>query len=269
LSTGAYLTVPNRTETGTLGLVAAREPLLRALADGPVSKATLTERVAVSRSTVDRGLRRLAEHGLAEPTPDGYRRTVLGRLLLAEYDRYTDRAGSILDASEVLAARPAGVDLPSSILVDAVVASPQPNDPYGPLEDGMARLASAEHVRSVTTPALARYAGLFDLGLLPDEGSAELCLPTASVESLVADRPDWFEEAVARPDVELREATAEPPFTVAVVHHDGDRSVVVAVFDYRGVGSGLVNYSDSAVAWAETFVEQWWVEATVVSPSEC
>jgi hypothetical protein len=84
----------------------------------------------------------------------------------------------------------------------------------------------------------------------------------------VSDRPEWFRQAIARSDVELRETEREPPYAVTLVERDGERSVAVAVFDDRGVGSGLVNDTDGAIEWAEGFIEEWWSGATVVSPSE-
>jgi predicted transcriptional regulator len=252
----------------TRSLVASREELLRALADGPVRKESLSAQVSASRSTVDRGLRSLESHGLVERADGGYRLTAMGRVLLDEYDRYTASVEAVLDAEPVLSAVPPEVDLPAGLFVGATVFAPSATDPYGPLEHGIASVARADRVRSLVTTSLTRYAELFEGGLLPMDGSASLCLSSDALTSLVAERPTWFETAIDRPDVSVLESPTEPPFTLAVVDDDGTRSVTFAVFDDHGVSAGLTNDSPRAVEWAETFLEDWCEDATTVSPPE-
>lgn len=255
-------------QNDALAVVADREELLRVLEGEALEKRTLVDRVADSRSTVDRSLRRLERHGIVERYEGRYRLTTVGRHLLVEYDRYQRRAEAVLSGRPVLDALPEDAEVPTAVLEDALVSEPRPNDPYGPLEQGMAALAGADHVRSVVNSGLTRYAGLFDGGLLPAEGGAELCLSTDAMRGLLNDRPEWFERAIDRPDVELLEVPDDPPYTVAVVSQDGARSVVFGVFDERGVDSGLVNDSPRAVEWADDLHDRWWEDATVVSAAE-
>ncbi|MFC7226828.1 hypothetical protein N0B31_05380 [Salinirubellus salinus] len=260
--------MPEDTRDETLETVARREALLRALDDEPLQKRPLAARVQSARSTVDRGVRELARAGLVEPTPEGVSRTALGDQLLAEYDRYARRSDAILEARPVLEALPEETTVPTALLLGARVFGPNQTDPYAPLEDGMRTIASADHVRSVVNTALARYADLFEDGLLPAAGRAELCLPARAIRGLLEDRPAWFPRAVDRSDVELVESPTEPPFTAAVVETGARRLVVLGVFDDRGVGRGLVNDTPEAVAWAESYLDRWWDEATVVSSAE-
>lgn len=251
-----------------VALLVDREELLRALEPGALEKRALVDRVANSRSTVDRSLRQLEGHGIVERCEGGYRLTTMGRHLLAEYDRYRRRAEAVLSARPVLEALPGDGEVPTALLEGAVVFGPQPSDPYSPLEEGMATLAGADYVRSVVNSGLTRYAGLFDEGLLPAEGGADLCLSTQAMRGLLNDRPEWFEQAIARPDVELLEIPDDPPYTVAVVAQDDARSVVFGVIDERGVASGLVNDSPRAVEWADALYDRWWDTGTVVSAAE-
>lgn len=261
-------TVTEDSREESLALVARREALLRALEERPVEKQVLAERVGTSRSTVDRALRELVQGGLADSTTEGWFRTPLGHHLLAEYDRYRSRAGAVLEARPVLEVLPEGHTVPTSLLLGARVFGANQTDPYGPLEQGMKTVATADHVRSVVDTALARYADLFDDGLLPADGRAELCLSAGTVRGLLEDRPAWFERAVERPDVGILETDPAPPFTVALVERGDTRLVVFGLFDERGVSRGLVNEAPAAVEWAETYLDRWWDGATVVSPAE-
>lgn len=251
-----------------LAVFADREELLRELEGETLEKRALVDRVASSRSTVDRSLRRLERHGIVERVEARYRLTTMGRHLLAEYDRYQRRAAAVLSARPVVEALPEDAEVPTALLEGALVFGPRPSDPYGPLEEGMAALAGADHVRSVVNSGLTRYAGLFDDGLLPAAGGAELCLSADAMRGLLNDRPEWFEQAVDRPDVALLEVADDPPYTAAVVSQGGERSVVFGVFDEQGVGSGLINDSPRAVEWADDLHDRWWEDATVVSAAE-
>lgn len=251
-----------------LTLVARRTSFLRALADGPLEKRELAERVGPTRSTVDRGVRELVQRGLVEPTPAGVSLTALGAHLLAEYDRYRRRSDAVLEARPILEALPEDAGVPTALLVDARVFGPNQTDPYGALEDGMRTIAAADAVRSVVDTALARYADLFDDGLLPSAGRADLCLSSEALSGLLEERPVWFERAVERPEVELVETSEEPPYSLAVVENGDTSLVVFGVFDDWGAGRGLVNDSEAAVEWARSYHEEWWQDATVVSPAE-
>ncbi|MFC7135450.1 hypothetical protein ACFQRB_15980 [Halobaculum litoreum] len=57
--------------TEIAGTLAKRRDVLAALFEGPVRKRTLVEELGVPRTTLDRGVRELVDHGLAERVDGG------------------------------------------------------------------------------------------------------------------------------------------------------------------------------------------------------
>lgn len=71
----------------------------------------LVRSLDVSRSTVDRAVRRLESEGIVERRASGYGLTLVGRLVYEEYLTFTERTTGLLDAAPVFEALPADTPL--------------------------------------------------------------------------------------------------------------------------------------------------------------
>ncbi|WP_290810188.1 tetratricopeptide repeat protein [Halovivax sp.] len=104
-------------------VVVKRIDFLECLADGPLHKPDLEDRLDHSRSTVDRAIGALEEAGFVERGPGGWVRTQSGRLAAERYRRFVDHQRQILEASPVLDAISDDESVPSALLDEATVVT--------------------------------------------------------------------------------------------------------------------------------------------------
>ena len=98
-----------------------RFDFLECLADGPLHKPDLEERLDHSRSTVDRAIRSLEDAGYVRRETPGYVLTQTGRLAGGRYREFLSDQQAIRRAGSVLDALPSDVEVPPSLLRDATV----------------------------------------------------------------------------------------------------------------------------------------------------
>jgi len=239
-----------------LPLVARREALLRAVPAGGARSGELYGRVDVSRPTVDRGMEELASRGLVERTADGYRRTVAGRLALAEYDRFRETLDGILDARGVLEASGPDADVAAAVFEGARIVDTDGAGPAAELAD------RAEWIRAVA-PALddglvAAYAERIVAGDL----AAEVALPDDGVTQVLSDQRDALAEALDGGCLDLRRLDAPPAYTLALAETPAGPEMALFARHEDGTVRGVVrNDAAGAVDWARDRLGAAWAEA--------
>jgi tetratricopeptide (TPR) repeat protein/biotin operon repressor/energy-coupling factor transporter ATP-binding protein EcfA2 len=107
--------------TALLDVVAKRREILAALTDDPLYKRDIIERLDTSRSTVDRAITELLEHGLVEATDGRYRATMAGTLALKRHETYRSEMGDIAAGVDILAAVPDEAPLDAALLTGATL----------------------------------------------------------------------------------------------------------------------------------------------------
>jgi predicted transcriptional regulator len=245
-------------------LLARRAGLFDELAREPASKPELVDRLGVSRSTVNRALRELETHSLVERRDGTYELTPYGVAAYEEYRQFVERLTSLFETRAVIQSLPDATFVSPSFLINATVYEPSQPAPYEPLDRCLEDVATSEHVRMVTTVAVARYADLFEEGFLTTSTSAEVAMPASVVSDLVSERPAWFLQALNSPDVALRELETVPPVTVALLVTDGVEQGAMAVFENDTVRGYVVNESPDAVTWVKSFLGEYWERATPI-----
>lgn len=122
-----------------------RVRILEVLASEALTRAELTDRTSIARTTIGRILNELSERGWVERTDAGtYTTTPIGRQVIAEFTPIVDTMSVIQNLGETVAwFQDADPPLDLQHLADAIVWRPVPADPMAPMTAYMDDLRSA------------------------------------------------------------------------------------------------------------------------------
>jgi len=246
-----------------LSTLIQREPVLYAVDVVGCDKREVTEAVSASRSTVDRSIRELENAGLVARSPDGYRRTLLGELLLSEYYRFKSQTAELLSAGEVFADLPPDVDIAPAMLDDATIITATQATPHQPISALCSLLTDAMAVE-LLCPAV--FPQLIETCTTATQGAnqAEILLTDPVVAALVGSYSESLaalREAGA--DLQLLETT--PPHGLVVAEQPTGATAGLLVVDDSGGRALVRNSGDDAVAWVRQRLRHWRSDATPLS----
>lgn len=253
--------VDDDTLADVIDVLGLRADMLERLALVPHSKSDLQEKVDVSRSTVDRGIRRLETLGLVEHTDEGYQATTTARILLSEYDVFTTRIGNVVDAQGLVDALPMAAPLDPVLFERAEVVMGTPPAPHEPgtrvyeLIEGADRLWGL--AKANATPGSAE--------LLRDEVDRGMALDLVVDEAMfehLTERYRWFERAIEDGTIQVA-VREEVPYGLFLVERGDAVTVCLLVYDETGNLHGIVvNDTKRAIDWARSVVDAYEDKAT-------
>jgi len=143
--------VPDHADT-----VGKRRDVLAALST-PTTKPALVEALDSSRSTVDRAIDALTEHGYVERRGSDYVATYAGRAAVEAYERFLDRLDAVAAAQPVLGTLPVSVDIPPAVLDGAQVVEAKPSAPQTPVETNVPDIRGATAFRGTGPAVIPMY----------------------------------------------------------------------------------------------------------------
>lgn len=115
-------------------LIARRAELLDLLATDPRSKRDIIASLDTSRSTVDRAIRRLEEHGLVERVDGGYLTTLTGRMALERFREYAETLSAVAGARDLFSPLPVETAISARAIKGAEITLATAPTPYKPAE---------------------------------------------------------------------------------------------------------------------------------------
>lgn len=234
-----------------LSIVERREALLRALGDGPFEKPALEERLSVSRSTIDRGLRELEQRELASRDDEGYRRTLPGRIALEEYDRFRRRTEGLRACSDLFVGLDESVPLDGALLDGAEVVEATRASPGRPFEALYELVDRAESVRGFGPAVHGQQVETYRRRILEEGMEAELVLTDEAVDLLVSDYPEAFDVALASDRARFWRTDETLPYSVTLADTGEGTHVGVLVYADEGIQGCVLNREPAAVEWGE------------------
>lgn len=241
-----------------LSVVMSRSDLLDAVGTDGVRKGDLRDRLSVSRSTIDRGIRELEEAGLVEQTAEGYRRTLSGELALTEYERFIDRVDGVVDAGDVLEALPFEFELDPVVLEDASVASVTAHRPYEPVsvvDDLLGRAKRLDLFLPVLPEPLLES---LERHVLGQAVPTRFVVADPALDRLMTGEGTGLSDALAAGDVELTQSSDDTAYGLCIAETEDDPVVAFVVFEDEVVHGVITNDSEAAVTWADgTFTTIW------------
>ena len=238
-----------------LSTLIQRELVLYAVDVAGCEKRDIVAAVPSSRSTVDRSIRELESAGLVTRAPEGYRRTLLGELLLSEYYRFKSQTAELLSAGDIFAELPPTQEIDRSMLEDATIITATQATPHQPISALCSLVSEAQSVRIlcpavfpqlIETCAMATdNTELVEIVLTDSVASA---LVDSFTESLIA-----FQEAGA--EIHLLETT--PPHGLVIIERPMGLTAGLLVTDDSGGRAFVRNSGDDAVAWVTRRLDYW------------
>ncbi len=248
-----------------IDIVARRFDFLMALVDGPVHRPVLQEELDISRSTAYKGIGELEELRLVERTDRGYRLSLLGTLLLDQYDQFRRNVDAVCTKGPLLSELAADCDISVDVLRGAEVIYAERHAPHHPLRALEAMLDEANTLHGMSPVVLPSYIEMFHERLTVDELAADLVLTRPVIEWLATHQCRAFEDVLRTGNLVVRETDEGLPFGL-VVSDDPTLQVGILVYDAKGDLRGLVvNDTEAACEWAEETWRQYHDESSVIS----
>ncbi|ESS08218.1 MAG: putative transcriptional regulator [uncultured archaeon A07HN63] len=246
--------------TDVLSTLIQREAVLYAVDVTGCDKREVTDAVPASRSTVDRSIRELEDTGLVTRSADGYRRTLLGELLLSEYYRFKAQTAELLSAGDVFADLPPEADIASPMLDDATIITATQATPHQPISSLGALFTEESDIRLLCPavfPQLIRAVAT----AATEQSTAELVLTEPVVTSLVDSHGETL-AALREAGTELKLLDATPRYGFAVAEGPTGSTAGLLITDDSGARALIKNSGSEAVAWVTERIDHWCSKTT-------
>lgn len=246
-------------------LLSLRRDLLAALDGQSADKARLVSELGVSRSTVDRGLRRAENERLVAYRDGAYTLTAAGRVALEQYDSFRDDLGTLASARSVL--DPLAPDAPMAPAMlsgaDVVPAEePAPTRPAMLLREDIAESSRWRGMGVAET--LPSFATRFHEAVLESGLVVDLVMERSFLDYLEEAYPESIPDMEAAPNCTIH-TVPSLPYGLGLFDANGTEEACIVVYDENKTMSGLVrNDSEAAVAWAESVFERFREQGTPV-----
>lgn len=217
-----------RPERSLLETVSRRTELIEYVREGIDDKRVLTERLDISRATVDRAMRELESEGLVDRTRKGYRLTLAGELAYTEFHRLMDRFETICLTRDLLGHLPADIGIDPAALAGSEISLAERPIPHEPLRQLEALIEEHDRVNCYASVVFPTSIAAFHRQITGTETEFELLLDERLLERL---RTSYGEE--------LRDVLGEENCTVRQVPSDHGLDAILALFDGRVVWLGI------------------------------
>ncbi|WP_224450534.1 helix-turn-helix transcriptional regulator [Haloprofundus salilacus] len=133
-----------------------RADALRALRNGPMTRANLMDVLGVSRTTIHRTVRSLEEQDLIIQKGSTFELSAFGRTVADEVSTYRRRLSAAQHVKSFLETiSDAPFDLDVGLLAEATVTKVEPTNPYAPVGRFMELLKQSETLRGFDTTTVA------------------------------------------------------------------------------------------------------------------
>ena len=246
-------------------LLSLRRDLLAALDGRSADKARLVAELGVSRSTVDRGLRRAESEGLVAYHDGAYTLTAAGRVALEQYDSFREDLGTVAAARSVLEPLAPDAPLAPAMLSGADIVPAEEPAPTRPAMLLRERIAESNRWRGLgVAETLPSFATRFHEAVLESGLVVDLVMERSFLDYLEETYPDTIPEMQAAPNCSIHTAPTLP-YGLGIFDANGTEEACVVVYDENKTMSGLVrNDSEAAVDWAESVFERYREQGTLV-----
>lgn len=205
-----------------------RVVLLDALAQGPATPAELEDRLDIPRSTLQRNLSSLQEHGYVayQSTENRYRVTTAGELARDALDNAVSKLTTATKISPFLDRFPTELPLDEGTLQACEVVQSTTENPYDPVAAVKSYVKEAGGIRGffpTVNPLYVEGMRKYD----PGDFQIEAIAPPRAYEALETHHLDLLERITASASVDLYESPAVPSYAIAIAAD----TLLLAAFD--------------------------------------
>ncbi|ELZ98716.1 hypothetical protein C440_00130 [Haloferax mucosum ATCC BAA-1512] len=239
-----------------LEVLAARVDVLAALARQPRKTSELTADLPVSRSTIDRGLRKLERVGFVETVDGAHHLTLAGWLALDAYDQFDDQLDDIDAAATALEPLESDVSIDPVFLHGSDVVVANGGDENAVISHLTSVIDEAEAVRGCSRDASEKRLDTYHRRIVEDQIPVELVVTDEVVQRLITSYRAELADACAAESFSLH-SVESLPYDLIVAERPG-RSVALLVTHDSGTPFGLI-YTErpEGVSWARQQIADW------------
>lgn len=237
-------------------IIARRSALLSALAGGPRPKRELAPELSISRSTVDRAVRRLERAGLVSRDGGRVGLTLAGQVALSEYETFEAGLEGLESARGVIDPIPSDAGMDLDVFRGAEIVSPERHAPHRPVEAIKEFLTDANCIRGIASAVLPDYVDLYRHLIVEEGTEVELVVSGQVLQTLVGDYWEPLESSLATGRLDLYEVDSNPPFST-IIASDGDPRMSIVVYGESGTAGLIRNDSENALRWGESWIADW------------
>lgn len=249
--------------TDVLSTMIQRESVLYAVDVTGCDKREVTDAVPASRSTVDRSIRELEDAGLVTRGANGYRRTLLGELLLSEYYQFKAQTAELLSAGEVFADLPPQAEIGTPMLDDATIITATQATPHQPISSLCSMFSEGSDIRVLCPAVFPRLINA--CGTATNEKTdAELILTEPVVSALIKSYADTL-AAFRNTGTDIKLLDSTPQYGFAVSEQPTGATAGLLITDESGARALIKNSGPEAVAWVNKHIDEWCSQATNLS----
>lgn len=240
-------------------VVVQREPILSVLVGSKLDKRELVDRLDVSRSTVDRGIRDLETYGFVGRENGGFTATSVGEAAYRAYCQFEEQLDEFDRMRTILEHVDPEDGLDPAILVGAEAYLEYADPPESIAFQVSKHAADAEHIESVTRTLSRERSALRLHAAVVERNTSFSGVYAVDIASFlkawdVEDRHEMAETGRYRAFV----TDEETPFTVFLYHHPDHIDVCIFIYDENDEIFGLiVNDTEAAVEWARAYYQRF------------
>ena len=239
--------------TTILDTARRRATILDYLRDGPLDKRDLLDRVAASRSTIDRATEELLDRGLVRAVDGGYETTLAGVLALEQSRAYERDADAIAAAAPALTPLWKESEVDVAFLRDADISLAADDDAVRLLAELGSAIRNADEVRGVF-PQIARPEQLETLYTRANaDADLDLVFSESLFDTLASTFPGWLRGVVLGGTGRVAVGPV-PEYGLVVCRAGDDREAFLLTYD-DGRLHGVLRNRGSGAAWADERVD--------------
>lgn len=233
--------------------------------DGPLEKRDLRDRFDCDRTTIQRNVDALADHGWVQQSNHIIRITTAGELVAAGLTDCFDAAETAIDLQPVLRWLPDdALDFDLALLKDAEIVVADSTDPGRAVSRHLDALQAAERFRGFI-PSIGRHALETAWRRVTNgHGNFEVVIPAASVDSLDAGSKyaEMFDDLLDSDRIDVLVADNDISYYLGII----DGVVQIGIKDDTGMRRALLETEQHAVrAWAEETYQEYKHQASVLA----
>jgi predicted transcriptional regulator len=243
-------------------LLVRHHEMLRTMAKAPRTKDELSAALGLSRSTIDRHIRKLEMNQLVEPTQGGYTMSAAGQLAIETYEELDIRLANFDRLARALAVLPPDAPLDSSLLSGEVTLS-GPNVPHQPVTEYATAIEQATHVRAVIPTITPQIIELYHRKITKEGTTAQFLLTEAVLERLITTYTTEFRGMLDTGRLSIRRVE-EVDYGVAIVETELGISVNLLLYLSGGVHALVKSIDPASVQWADIVFAQRWRTAELL-----
>jgi predicted transcriptional regulator len=244
-------------------LLSRRADALGVLVEGSYDKSELTDELDVSRSTVDRTIRRFETNGLVRREGGQTEATLAGRLAFDSYRRFCERTTDVAEFGDLLRELPSDVEIDHDLLDGATAYRSEPPATGRPANEVTALIAAGTRLRACATVINDSAASAELHRMITERGGSASVVYSGSLADHIRDLYYESHHEMAATGRYRAYEIADLPYELFIVDTDDGTRVAAIVYSETGRLKGaIVNDTDAAVAWAEATFERYRDRAT-------